>query len=314
MNEYEKITRSIRKKVSKVTLEQQKEILKIYTEAIENMAKKAADAKEDSITKKLLNEFTKDLISEKITILKNISKSTTKSITKAAGYGIKANLEILKRIFDLTGVNSNVNYEGLFSSTKKKIINDIVSGKLYKDNKTLSDRIWRANNKFEDNIQYMINKGILEGKSSLELARDLETFIKEPARRPWAWSKVYPQLVGTVIDYNAQRLARTSINHSYQNSTIQSSNMNPFVEGIQWHSSLQHGRTCEVCRERHGEVFPKDNVPLDHPNGLCTMIPYILKDSEEVAGELRNWLDGEDNSVLDEWYQEYGLYFAFKEI
>lgn len=314
MNEYEKITRTIRKKVSKVTLEQQKEILKIYTDAIENIAKKAADAGEDTITKKVLNQFSKDLIAEKITILKNINKETKKGITLAAGYGIKTNEDILKKILSLAGVNSTINYEALFSSTKKKVINDIVSGKLYKDNKTLSERIWRANNKFEDDIQYMINKGILEGKSSLELARDLETFVKEPVKRPWAWSKVYPNLIGTTIDYNAQRLARTSINHSYQNSTIQSSNMNPFIEGIEWQSALIHGRTCELCRERHGEIFSKNNVPLDHPNGLCTMIPYIPKDSEEVAGDLRGWIDGEDNSVLDEWYQEYGLYFAFKEL
>jgi len=110
------------------------------------------------------------------------------------------------------------------------------------------------------------------------------------------------------------RLARTSINHAYQTSSIQSSNMNPFVEGIQWRSAMIHGRTCELCMERHGQIYPIDDVPLDHPNGLCTMIPYIPKLLDEVATELRNWVDGGSNPKLDLWYNEYGNYFAFKRL
>jgi hypothetical protein len=75
-----------------------------------------------------------------------------------------------------------------------------------------------------------------------------------------------------------------------------------------------HGRTCDLCRERHGQIFPVNDVPLDHANGLCTMIPYIPKSLDEVADELKNWLEGNSNSKLDMWYNEYGEYFAFKKI
>lgn len=44
------------------------------------------------------------------------------------------------------------------------------------------------------------------------------------------------------------------------------------------------------------------------------MIPYIPKSLDEVADELRRWLDGENNSKLDLWYNEYGEYFAFKKL
>jgi len=106
------------------------------------------------------------------------------------------------------------------------------------------------------------------------------------------------------------RLARTSINHAYQTASIQSSNINPFVDGIEWRSALIHGRTCELCIERHGQVFPKDDVPLDHPNGLCTMLPVIEKSLDQVAEELRDWVDGGDNPILDGWYDNYGDYFS----
>ena len=51
------------------------------------------------------------------------------------------------------------------------------------------------------------------------------------------------------------RLARTSINHSYQTASIQSSSMNPFVEGIEWWSARIHGRTCELCMEDMDKYF-----------------------------------------------------------
>lgn len=63
--------------------------------------------------------------------------------------------------------------------------------------------------------------------------------------------------------------------------------MNPFVEGIEWQSALIHDRTCSLCEEMHGQIFPKDDVPLDHPNGLCSMLPVIEKSLEEAAEELR---------------------------
>lgn len=39
------------------------------------------------------------------------------------------------------------------------------------------------------------------------------------------------------------------------------------------------------------------------------MLPVIDKDLDTIAEELKNWLDGEDNPMLDEWYDEYGMSF-----
>ena len=44
------------------------------------------------------------------------------------------------------------------------------------------------------------------------------------------------------------------------------------------------------------------------------MIPYIPKDLDTVATELKNWVDGGSNPKLDLWYNEYGDYFAFKRL
>lgn len=314
MNEYERIALETRKKVSKLTLEQQRQLLNLYEITIDSLATKITKAKDKSLTKRWLLDYKKELTRVKRELAKKITKSTRGFITKAAKVGTETEQQILSKVFEFAGIDPGNHFKTMFSQVQDKVVKDIISGNLYKDNKTLSSRIWNYGNEFERDIQYTVNQAILEKKSAIELAKDLEKYVKEPAKRGSDWGRCYPNLRSKKVDYNAMRLARTSINHAYQNSSIQSSNMNPFVEGIEWRSALIHGRTCDLCSERHGKIFPKDDVPLDHPNGLCTMIPYIPDDLDTVADELKKWLDGGSNSKLDLWYNEYGEYFAFKKL
>lgn len=39
------------------------------------------------------------------------------------------------------------------------------------------------------------------------------------------------------------------------------------------------------------------------------MLPVIEKSLDQVAEELRSWIDGEENPLLDDWYIKYGGYF-----
>lgn len=314
MNEYEKIARKIRKKVSKLTLQQQRELLKLYDDVIKELADKASSSKDKSLKQRWLIDYLKELEKARKELAKEISKSIRGFTTKAAKIGTETEQQIIAKAFELAGIDIGDHFRSMFSQVQEKVVKNIISGNLYKDKRTLSSRIWNLSGEFEKDIQYILNQAILEKKSVIELARDLEKYVLEPAKRTTTWGKVYPNLKYRKVDYNAMRLARTSINHAYQTASIQSSSMNPFVEGILWRSALQHGRTCEVCMERHGKIYPVDDVPLDHPNGLCTMIPYIPKSLNEVADELRRWFDGEPNETLDLWYNKYGEYFAFKRI
>ena len=314
MNEYERIALATRRKVSRLTLQQQRELLRLYEDAIDSLAVKITKSRDKGLTQRWLIDYKKELTRVKKELAKGINKSTRGFITKAAKYGTGTEQQIMDKIFELAGLDTGNHFTSMFSQVQDGIIKDILSGNLYKDNKTLSSRIWNISDAFDKDIQYIINQGILEKKSAIELARNLEKFVEEPAKRPWDWSKVYPKMINTQVDYNAQRLARTSINHAYQTASIQSSNANPFVEKIEWRSALIHGRTCNICRERHGQKYDKDKVPLDHPNGLCTMLPYIPKDLDNVADELKKWLDGGTNQKLDLWYNKYGDNFAFKKL
>ena len=265
MNEYEKIVKEIRKRVSRLTLQQQRELLQLYDDVIKELAEKASKSKSKSLTERWVKDYLKELEKAKKELSKDIFYETHGAIGRAAKLGIETIERIMTMIFSKAGIDPRDSFTTMFSQVRDKVVKDIISGNLYKDKRTLSNRIWNYTNEFGQDIQYMINKGLLEKKSAIELAKDLEQFVKEPARRETDWGKVYPDLISKKVDYNAMRLARTSINHAYQTASIQSSNMNPFVEGIEWRSAMQHGRTCELCMERHGRVYPVKSVPLDHP-------------------------------------------------
>ena len=124
------------------------------------------------------------------------------------------------------------------------------------------------------------------------------------ARKDWDWGKVYP---GTkkVVDYNAQRLARTMVSHAYQQAFVRTTQKNPFVSKYKWEAS-NSGRVCEICEERDGKLFDKDELPLDHPNGMCTFTT-VMDDLEKIGERLGDWAAGKSDPELDKWAEDlYG--------
>jgi hypothetical protein len=309
---YVKMARDVRKRVSLLTLQQERQILKLYEKALEDLAREITKTRAKTLTHRQLTDFQKELKKARTVLRRQIELQTTSSIKKASELGTGMNEKLLRRMFVVGGLDPGEHFTTIFSRINKDIVDDIISGKLYMDGKSLSARIWNFDRYFDGQIQEIINKGILEGKSAVDLAKDLERFVNAPARRPTDWGDLYPRLKNARVDYNAKRFARTAINHSYQTASIKSSGMNPFVEGTQWLTSGGHN-VCEICADREGQIFPNNDVPLDHPNGACIMVPYITKDFDQVGAEINRWLTGkDDNPMLDDWYGQYGDYFANK--
>ncbi|MGO3751204.1 MAG: hypothetical protein ACTJGH_00385 [Peptoniphilaceae bacterium] len=304
MNWYEKIAHDTRLRKAKLNIEQTKEIKKVYEETIKNIAKDIEKGGHKPLTERWLKDYHKELKSYVKHLDKELNKTVKDGILKGSQLGIDMNGKITDEIFKVVGIDTGNHFSSMFSSIQDNVITDIISGNLYKDKKTLSNRIWNFTNQNGKDIQSIITEGIAQKRSAIDLASDLEQFIKPPAKRLTNWGRVYKFAKTREVDYNAMRLARTSINHAYQNATIQGSQNNPFIEGIKWESALIHGRTCQLCIDRDGKIFKKDEVPLDHPNGLCTMIPYVSKDLEEIGDEIREWINGKENKKLDNWYRK----------
>lgn len=245
----------------------------------------------DSLKKLYLDGLLKD-IDNSLTSLEKYVQTTITGAAEASGQlAIKASEEVMNR--------SGLSITGAYSYVPRQEVANILSGKAYGNNWSFSKALWGMDKKTKEDLEKIVARGLAENKPILDIAKSLEQYVDPSARKPWDWSKVYP---GTTqkVDYNAQRLARTLIQHSFQNCMVQAQKDNPFCKGIIWHTVGLHGRTCEVCEAREGQTFPVTDLPLDHPNGMCYFEPALDR-MDDIADRLADWTMGKEDPELDNY-------------
>lgn len=283
----------------KLTQQQQKHIVDIYKKASKAVAKKAKTLPKTP-SSPLYKQYLEDL-------QKEINKELKKAEMSLNGE-IKGNMKAAAQAV----VDDNANFvnklglgiQGAYGFVPADIVKMVSTGQLYEGKWSLSRAIWRTHMKTQYNINTVIAQGIAENKSAYDIAKDLEKYLNPEARKDWDWSKVYPGAAKR-IDYNSQRLARTMVSHAYQQAFVRVTQNNPFVQDYIW-LSAGGNRTCEVCMERDGKHFPKDSLPLDHPNGMCTFEAYIPDSMTEIADRLADWVEGKADPSLDKWIESMG--------
>lgn len=294
----------------KLTAAQERAIKKLYKDSLRNVREwtKFLEGK-SNVSSILRTQYLNNMKREIQQELYNIG-SQVEDI-------IEANMTIVSQAvvedinLALNGLGLHI--KGAYSFVPASVVQAITTGQVYDGNWSLSKAIWQHTRKSQQDIQDIIAKGVLENKSSYEIAKELERYVDPRARKPWDWGKIYPG-VSKVVDYNAQRLARTLVSHAYQQSFMRATRENPFFEGYRWLTANNH-RVCEVCKSyaenQHAEglpegVFPKDALPLDHPNGQCTMTIYTTKTTDDIVDSLVNWVHGESNPQLDRFARDLG--------
>lgn len=302
--DYLKLCQEAQNKKLKLAKKQEKQIKQIYNDMYLNVSKKLSKVNPNTLSERYLEELKKELEKDIRTIHRRVGEIIKKNIEKSSELANNVQLDFFMSINNQYNLNMKDTFSTMFSKIPKAAMDEILFGKLYKDRKGLSERIWQYTKKFDKDIDYIIAEGIANKKSTYEIAKDLEKYVNPDAVKDWDWNKVYPNS-SKKVDYNAQRLARTAVNHAYQQSQKRSCEKNPYVTGIRWITSNSH-RTCELCNSRNGTVYKVNEVPLDHPNGLCTTVPEIPMSLDEIGTELRAWIDGEQNIKLDKWFEEYG--------
>ena len=305
--DYLELCKEAQKKKLKLMKKQEKQIKEIYNDMYLNVSKKLKKVNPNTLHKRYLEELKKELEKEIKVSNNQVKKIIKKNIEKSSELANNVQLDFFMSINDKYNLNMGDTFSSMFSKIPKEAMNEILFGKAYKDRKGLSERIWLDTKKFNKDIDYVVAEGIANKKSTYDIAKDLEKYVNPKASKEWEWSKVYPN-ANKVVDYNVQRLARTSIQHAFQQAQKRSCKKNPYVEHIRW-LSFNSSRTCELCNSRNNQLYKTNDVPLDHPNGLCTTIPEISKSLDEIGKELRLWIDGEANTKLDKWFKKYGKEF-----
>ncbi len=295
LGNYLELVREAQNRRLEITQSQKKQIADLYLESAREFEHAAKKYSEKTLTYRWLKDYAASLKKQSDAMLNALQGITTQSILSTAEAVTKAE----RRFYTKACPALSERFSDVFSRVPYGVAEEVMNGKIYQGFRGLSEHLWDYQRQYERDIQTIINRGIIQHKSAYDLAKDLELYLKPGAAKPWNWGIVYP---GTkrVVDYNAQRLARTAVTHAYQLSLQRATRDNPFVEGYRWHSS-NGGRVCPLCASRDGQIFAKDSLPLDHPNGMCVVTAEITKSYREIGEELGAWARGEPNPELDRW-------------
>lgn len=295
----------------KLTVSQERHIRKLYRGALAEVQEwsKRLEGR-DNISSILRCQYLDKMEKELTEAMEHIGSETEKLIRSNISVTATAVVKDANRMLNNMGIGLSTAY----SFVPADVVQAITMGKIYDGDWTLSKAIWSNTKKSQQDIHDIIAKGVLENKSSYDIAKDLEKYVNPSAAKPWDWGKIYPG-VRKKVDYNAQRLARTLVSHAYQQSFVRTTKDNPFFEGYKWLTANNH-RVCPICQgyaeDIHADglpagVFTKDDLPLDHPNGQCTLSVYMTQDTDQIVDSLLHWAHGGENAELDKFAESLGF-------
>lgn len=295
------------------TMQMQKDIKKMYEQLYKDVGKKISVMGNNNIQKQNLLLLQRDIKNRIEQLNNDIKNNVIRNMTIVSNEVVSDTRTFLKKC----GFKDE-DIHNAFSYVPEQVVSNIINGNIYQDGWTLSGAIWGYNKNVQETLNKIISIGTAHGKSAYEIAKQLEQYVdtsaKKKAKTIQSWRKatmndvvagraryVGEEIKDSVyfgkIDYNALRLARTLISHAYQQSFETVNKNDPFVVGYRWLTSNFHGRVCEICRERAETdqfglgvgVFPKDQLPLDHPNGMCTFEAAIPDSMTDIAKKIGQW-------------------------
>jgi hypothetical protein len=228
-----------------------------------------------------------------------------------------------------------------------KLLLDVAENYLHGDAINLSGRIWKIDRDTRDGINAVLMKGIADGNSAWNIAKDLEQYLGSDADCPrWTKQRLYgltkteiaqgdttgllsrPKgaapgsltavlvenpCTGKGVSYNALRLARTEIQKIHALATDRMLARQPWVEQEKVNTSPSHGEPDEcddvaAGGEKNDGVYPVGTIELPlHPNCLCFKTA-VLMEEKEFTSKLNGWLKGgEDWEEMDSYANDLGV-------
>jgi hypothetical protein len=307
--DYTKALLDARKQLLTLSLDAEKEILKVYKAAAKNLDLKILTEKSE-LKKRHHVELKKNIDAYIKTLQKELKNAILKSIQASSELAVYKQMSF----FDYMDIEPKLiqSFKSMFSTIPKDAVKSIVSGGYYKDSLTLDERLWKITKRNGKAIENIINSGIAEQISPNELAKKVDRYIN-PINRMQIRTKVPG--IDSKISYQATRLARTSIAHAHTEAYIRGANENPFTTGLKWNLSSEHharlskfGKSTDICDDYAHQnsyklgsgVFPSDKYPISHPNCLCYPTTVTV-DPDEATDEVLKWLRGEPNEKLDQY-------------
>lgn len=287
-----------------IMVSQKKEIAALYESWADEIGERAKFYSHKStasapVSERYYKELKKQLRATSQDVSNEVYSKIKKNMYTVADAVVADNVKWLESFgFSKDGLNA------AFSYVPDEIVRNLITGQIYDSGWSLSARIWGDNEQTLKDIYQVMAKGLAENKPIYEITKDLEKYVRPSAQLPWNLRaadgvKIYKKQV----DYNAQRLARTLVQHGYQQSFVATTQKNPFISEYIWRSN--GSRVCELCLARDGKHYKKDELELDHPNGMCTMEPVV---ADNMVDQLADWFNSPDGTYpeIDEFAGNFG--------
>ena len=283
---------------------QKKEIAQLYKNWADEIGERAKFYSHKSnasapVSERYYKELKKQLRATSQNVSNEVYRKIKKNIYTISDAVVADNVKWLESFgFNNNGLNA------AFSYVPDDIVRNLITGQIYDSGWSLSKAIWSDNEKALKDIYRIMAKGMAENKPIYQIAKELEAYVNPNKRLPWnLTAKDGVKIYKKTIDYNAQRLARTLVQHGYQQSFIATTQKNPFITEYVWISN--GSRVCDLCKARDGMHFKKDELPLDHPNGMCTMQPVVVNN---MVDQLADWFNSPDGTYpeIDNFAKDFG--------
>lgn len=275
-----------------ITVSQKKEIATIYENWSDEIGERAKYYSRKSTASSVVSE-------RQMKELKKMLRTTSQNVSNEIYGKIKNNMYIISDAVVADNVKwlesfgfSKDGLNAAFSYVPDNVVRNLITGQVYDSGWSLSKAIWSDNEKALKDVYQIVAKGVAQNMPIYDIAKNLEAYVSPSKRK--SWNLTAPdgvKIFKKSVDYNAQRLARTLVQHSYQQSFIATTQKNPFITEYEWNSN--GSRVCPLCLARHGERFKKDELPMDHPNGMCVMIPVV---AEDMVDQLADWFNSPDGT------------------
>lgn len=276
-----------------ICAEQQKEISQLYKEWADAVGERAKyyESKTTASSywqQQQMLELQRQLTEQSKVVANHVYNHTKESMYTVSDAVVGCNAQYLQDLgFSAKGVAA------AFTSVPTQVVSNLVTGQIYESGWSLSKAIWGDNQKTLHDIYQIVAQGRAMNLSAYDIAKQLEKYVSPGSAKQWNLRmedgrKIYKR----TVDYNAQRLVRTLTQHAYQQSVIAVTKNNPFIPVIIWHAN--GSRACALCEERDGMEYKPEELPMDHPNGMCTMEPKINMD--QTINQLVNWYNADDGT------------------
>lgn len=290
-------------------------IAALYEKAAEDMASKAADSRSGSLTQRHAWELTQSLRERTQDLWSQVGDLTRAGMQEAALRSVGVQTTFLEDAGRMAQLDLRQSIRGSFGSVADDAVQHVLQGGVYGGKSpTLSKRIWNNAAMQSGKIEDIIAQAVAKGESPQTLAKALEAYVNPGAIEPSNWNDIYDIPFTYKVDYNAKRLAVTSLRHASWGATLRAGEKNPYADFFQWELTSAHV-IYDVCdgyavhEEGLGEgryALNSPQLPLPHP--FCTCLYYIDTDKtlDQVAEELVSWADGtRDDPKLDRAFGEW---------